>query len=301
MGTGGSDIALSAIADGSGGVYVGGETTGSLGGPNAGFGDAWVARYDGSGDEQWMRQLGTDLTDGVTALAPNGSGGVFLTGATQGSFAAPNAGFGDVFLASYDGAGNALGLQQLGTPKPDHPQAAAADGSGGVFVGGYTEGNLGGPNAGGMDAWLMRFGECGATLPYCNASATSIAGCRAALSAAGSPSLGNPAGFAIASGDVPGGNIGICFFGANGAANIPFGTLGGAICVQPPFYRTGPASSGGSAGQCDGGYAFSLQALIDASPIVTPGAALHAQIWARDPANADGFLLSDALFVQVCP
>lgn len=301
LGTSGSDIALSGVADGAGGVYVGGETTGSLGGPNAGFGDAWVARIDATGNELWIRQLGTNLTDGVTALAPDSSGGVFLTGATQGSLAAPNAGFGDAFLASYDAAGNALALHQLGTPQPDHPQAAAPDGAGGVVVGGFTEGSLGGPSAGGRDAWLMRFGECGATVPYCNASATSIAGCQAALSTSGSPSVGNPGGFSIASGDVPGGNLGICFFGDDGAAHIPFGTLGGAICVQPPFFRTGPAPSGGSTGQCDGDYVFGLQALIDASPIVLPGATLHAQIWARDPANADGFLLSDAMVVIVCP
>jgi hypothetical protein len=38
-----------------------------------------------------------------------------------------------------------------------------------------------------------------------------------------------------------------------------------------------------------------------AAPIVTSGATINAQVWARDPANQDGFLLSDGLEVVVCP
>ena len=40
---------------------------------------------------------------------------------------------------------------------------------------------------------------------------------------------------------------------------------------------------------------------INASPIITQGAVIHAEIWARGPANADGFLLSDGLVFTVCP
>ena len=107
--------------------------------------------------------------------------------------------------------------------------------------------------------------------------------------------------YAILSGGVPGGNLGICFFGDNGAAAIPFGSLGGLLCVQPPFFRTGPKPSGGSAGACDGNYVFTLQDLVAASPVVVEGAQIHAEIWARDPANPDGYLLSNALRFNVCP
>jgi hypothetical protein len=41
--------------------------------------------------------------------------------------------------------------------------------------------------------------------------------------------------------------------------------------------------------------------MINSSPIVTSGATIHAEIWARDPANQDGFLLSDGLRLTVCP
>jgi hypothetical protein len=54
-------------------------------------------------------------------------------------------------------------------------------------------------------------------------------------------------------------------------------------------------------GGCNGNYVFTWQDLINASPIVVPGAVIHAEIWARDPANADGYLLSNGLQFAVCP
>jgi hypothetical protein len=93
----------------------------------------------------------------------------------------------------------------------------------------------------------------------------------------------------------------MCFFGEHGPASTPFGTLGGQVCVQGPFIRSAPKPSGGTVGMCDGVYTFTLQDLINASPIVTSGATIHAEIWARDPANVDGFLLSDGLRFTVCP
>jgi uncharacterized delta-60 repeat protein len=149
---------------------------------------------------------------------------------------------------------------------------------------------------------LARYeGPCGSSSTYCTASTTSIPGCQAGIGATGSPSLGSPNGFTISSGNVPGGNLGICFFGDNGPAGTPFGTLGGQVCVQGPFFRSAPKPSGGNTGVCDGNYSFTLQDLINASPIITSGATIHAEIWARDPANPDGFLLSNGLQFSVCP
>lgn len=41
--------------------------------------------------------------------------------------------------------------------------------------------------------------------------------------------------------------------------------------------------------------------LIPSSLLVTSGATINAQVWARDPANADGFLMSDGVEFTVCP
>src|SRR5687768_14342731 len=52
-------------------------------------------------------------------------------------------------------------IQQQGTDEIDHTLAAAYDGSGGVYVGGYTGGSLGGPSAGNTDAWFARYDNAG--------------------------------------------------------------------------------------------------------------------------------------------
>ncbi|HVS09663.1 MAG TPA: RNA polymerase sigma factor, partial [Planctomycetota bacterium] len=104
LGTSSSDGAHAAAPDGSDGMYVGGNTGGSLGGPNAGYSDAWLARYDSAGSQLWIRQLGTSLQDGVHAAAPDGSGGAYVSGWTYGSLGGPNAGHQDAWLARYDSA-----------------------------------------------------------------------------------------------------------------------------------------------------------------------------------------------------
>jgi hypothetical protein len=296
-------------ADGSGGVFVVGSTYRSTGGPHAGGSDAWIARYDAGGVQLWIRQLGSSLDDwGLTATA-DGAGGVYLAGATEGELGGANAGGYDVWLARYDSAGNQLWIQQFGSSGDDgasipgwYGLESATDGSGGLYLGGATTGDLGGPNVGLSDAWLARYDStCPTPEPYCVASSTSIPGCQATIAGLGTPSYANPTGFTISSGAVPGSNIGICFFGNHGRASNPFGTLGGQICVQGPVFRAAPKLSGGTKGNCDGVFNFTLQDLINKSPIVFAGAILNAQIWARDPANPDGFLLSDGLEFTVCP
>jgi hypothetical protein len=161
FGTNAEDWAYAAAPDSSGGVYVGGRTEGSLGGSNAGLNDAWFAHYDGAGNQLWIRQLGTNFEDFITASAPDGSGGVYVDGWTEGSLGGPHAGQNDAWLARYDSAGNQLWIRQFGTSLEDRPYAAGPDGSGGVYVGGLTAGNLGGPNAGGYDAWFAHYDNAG--------------------------------------------------------------------------------------------------------------------------------------------
>ncbi len=95
---------------------------------------------------------------------------------------------------------------------------------------------------------------------YCTASSTSIAGCVAALSGTGTPSMSDPTAFVISSGSVPGGsNFGIAYFGVRGPQASSYGSQGGVLCVRPAFHRSVPRPSGGSAGNCDGSYEFTLE------------------------------------------
>ena len=143
--------------DGAGGVYVAGETDGSLGGPFGGVVDAFLVRYDQDGNQLWARQLGTSSDEAATSLAPDGAGGVLIGGFTDGSLGGPNEGNSDGFLARYDSAGNQLWIRQFGTSEIDGPQGLAPDGAGGAMMVGFTSGDLGGPLNGIADAFLAHY------------------------------------------------------------------------------------------------------------------------------------------------
>jgi hypothetical protein len=153
--------AAALCSDGRGGAFVGGRTFGSLGGPNAGELDAWLARYDSEGNQIWIRQFGTSANEGLLALSADGVGGAFAAGGTEGNLGGPVIGSGDVWLARYDGAGTRTWLRQFGGFGGEQARALSPDGVGGVFVAGETNSILDGGHAGGQDAWLARYDGAG--------------------------------------------------------------------------------------------------------------------------------------------
>ncbi|MCH7793204.1 MAG: hypothetical protein IID31_13110 [Planctomycetes bacterium] len=163
FGTDYQDEALALSPDGAGGVMVAGRTVGGLGGPRMGGWDAFLARYDGAGNQQWIRQFGSTSSDFVSALAPDGAGGVIVAGETTGNLGGRNAGLEDAFLARYTGAGRQLWIRQFGTSTRDEASAIAPDGAGGVMVAGFTRGSLTGePFRGGFsDAFLASYDGAG--------------------------------------------------------------------------------------------------------------------------------------------
>ena len=145
--------------DGVGGVVIAGTTFGDLGGPAYGASDMWMARYDGGGIRLWLLQLGTQSSDFVTGIAPDGHGGFYLSGTTFGSLASPSAGSGDAWLARFDAAGNPLWARQFGSTLLDTCDALCSDGVNGVLVAGSTAGVLAGSQPGGT--WLARYDTLG--------------------------------------------------------------------------------------------------------------------------------------------
>jgi hypothetical protein len=280
---------------------VSGRTDGSLGGSNAGGFDAWLARYDSAGNRLWVRQLGTSAYDWTFAAAPAGAGGVYVGGGTDGSLGAPNSGFADVWLARYDSAGNQTWIDQLGTSGGDVAFAAAPDGAGGTYVGGTTQGNLGGPNAGLFDAWLARHdGSCGATSSYCTAK-TNSAGCVPAITASGTPSATAGNGFTIKTSNVLDNKFGLYFYSKSGPNNAPF--QGGILCAASPQVRTLVQNSGGTP-PCGGAFQIDFNAYVasGADPALVAGAQVWVQTWSRDPGFAppDNTSLSDAVSFTLC-
>ena len=159
LGTSGSEFSEGVATDSNGNVYISGSTDGSFDGVNAGEYDAWVAKYDAQGNWLWTQQLGTSEYDGSEGVATDSNGNVYLSGYTGGSFdGTPNAGISDAWVAKYDGQGNLLWTQQLGTSGYDGSEGVATDSNGNVYLSGYTGGSFDGtPNVGISDAWVAKY------------------------------------------------------------------------------------------------------------------------------------------------
>ncbi len=63
----------------------------------------------------------------------------------------------DAFVAYYDDTGAPIWIRQFGTPSVDLAAGVAANGTITTAIVGLTEGDLAGPNAGGADAYVLRF------------------------------------------------------------------------------------------------------------------------------------------------
>jgi hypothetical protein len=167
-----TDIARALDADGN--VYVAGQIGGTPNYP----GDAFVSKYTPAGDLLWLRQFGgavfsfTPAEDAANGLAVDASG-VYVVGSTSGRLpgqTSPSPGLSDAFVRKYDPDGNELWTRQFGTGFAESAVAVAADGFGGVYVAGNTDGRIpnqsGGfePSAGGIDVFVRKYDSAGTAL-----------------------------------------------------------------------------------------------------------------------------------------
>jgi hypothetical protein len=169
------DEVFGASMDDLGGVYVAGRTFGDLDGAgpefNHGQFDAFLSKFDATGNLQWTRQFGTSGSDVGTSgwdvvygMTTDHLGGVYLTGSTEGDIDAggPGSHYGsrDAFLAKYDSAGGRQWIRQLGSLYGDEAYGVAADGAGGVYIAGYTGSDMDGVGPGPFgegDGFLSKF------------------------------------------------------------------------------------------------------------------------------------------------
>lgn len=157
-----NDIATEAATDTDGNVYLTGWTYGSLDGPKVGGlydTDAWMAKYDASGQLIWIRQLGTKSYDEASGVAADAAGNVYLTGWTQGSLGGPkhSGGGTDTWLAKYNANGDLIWIQQFGTERRDEARGIATDAAGNVYLAGDTGAALGSDYYGRRDPWVAKF------------------------------------------------------------------------------------------------------------------------------------------------
>jgi hypothetical protein len=163
----GSDEAHSVAVDGSGNVFVVGMTLSSNGFPlenpneeayydntyNGGFYDAFIAKFSGSNlSLEWSTYFGGSGWDEARSVAVDGSGNVFVVGGTWSTdfplanppggvayFENTHKGGTDAFIAKFSGSNLKLVWSTyFGGNGGDFAASVAVDGSGNVFVVGYT-------------------------------------------------------------------------------------------------------------------------------------------------------------------
>ena len=159
-GTAAHEGAFAAAGDAFGNYYVAGRTEGNWNGTHQGMGDAFVAKYDSTGTQQWVRQLGSTGNDSATSVAVDFIGNVYMAGITDGSIGGPNQGSSDNFVAMYDPAGAFQWVTQIASSGMEGNPTVTGLGLS-VWVGGTTGGSLFGPNLGLLDVYVAQLNTAG--------------------------------------------------------------------------------------------------------------------------------------------
>jgi hypothetical protein len=145
-------------------IYAFGHTSSSLGQKNKGKYDAVFAKYDQAGTQQGVWQLGTPEHDVCAGLDVGASGNLYIAGYTYGSFAKPNSGGADMFIAAYDQTGTLLWRDQIGTDVDDRAIDLRISDNNDIYLCGTTAGSLARQNNGQDDFVVARYDRTGKSL-----------------------------------------------------------------------------------------------------------------------------------------
>lgn len=182
----GNDHAYSVTTDVSGNVYLVGKTASSSGIASGGFQnsngggtyDAFLVKFSSTGNRLWATYYGGTGEDVGYGVAVGSSGEVYLAGYTGSTSGIASGGFQnsygggtfDAFLVKFDSSGNRLWATYYGGSGIENVEnGIAVDGSGRIFLGGYTS-STSGIAAGGFqntygggsnDAFITKFDTSG--------------------------------------------------------------------------------------------------------------------------------------------
>jgi hypothetical protein len=145
IGSSGDERGKSIAVDGSGNVYVSGWSNATWGSPvnaYAGNNDAFAAKLDSSGVLQWHTFMGSSSSDEGRSIAVDGSSNVYVAGESSATWSSPvngHAGSTDAFAAKLNSSGVLQWNTFMGSSFPDEGNAIALDGSGNVYIAGFSE------------------------------------------------------------------------------------------------------------------------------------------------------------------
>jgi len=140
----------------------------NIGGPDSLIGvyDTWISRFDVNGEQIFIEQFGSDNYDFAWGVDTDSEDNAYVVGATAGDFLGPdgnpvaeNAGFYDIFLAKFSKEGVYEWAIQFGTAGDDAQYLGdiVVDAFDNIYITGFTNSDLGGPNQGGYDTWVASY------------------------------------------------------------------------------------------------------------------------------------------------
>lgn len=154
IGSTGTDVSNEIVTDESGNMFITGYYNGTVdfdpdaGTANltsAGSSDIFIAKYNSGGALLWAKSMGGTNTDDSRDLELDGSGNIFITGSYYstadfdpgvGTVNLTSAGYNDIFFAKYDGSGNYLWANSMGSTSYDIGSGLDVDAGGDVYVAG---------------------------------------------------------------------------------------------------------------------------------------------------------------------
>jgi hypothetical protein len=167
LGGSGNDYSYMIAVDGSGNVYVAGESEATWGSPvraYSGSSDAFAAKLTSAGALAWNTFLGASGYDTGSGIALDGSGNVYLSGSSVATWGSPDRAFtgsSDGFTVKVDSAGGLVGNTFLGGSGGDAANGIAVNGGGTlIYAVGNSNATWGSPvkraYTGSTDAFVVR-------------------------------------------------------------------------------------------------------------------------------------------------
>ena len=163
FGSGAEDAGRAVARDGTGNVYVVGDTLGTSFDGEAADGppNAFLTKFNASGERQWTKIIGAAGSERAYAVATDGGGNVYVAGETTGDLdGETNLGSWDAFLVKFDGDGIRQWTRLMGGSGSDTAYGVAVDSAGNAYVTGASEGTLGGTSN--ADAFVAGYDTDGA-------------------------------------------------------------------------------------------------------------------------------------------
>ena len=146
-----NDSVNGVAVDGAGNTYVTGTSAGTWGTPirafGGGTGDAFVAKFDSSGNLVWSTFLGGSGDDSGYAIELDTDGSVIITGSSNASWGTPQRAYGsnsDAFVAKLNSSGSLTWNTFLGSGADEHGYALAINNHN-IVVTGDSNGVWGSP------------------------------------------------------------------------------------------------------------------------------------------------------------